>query len=126
MIGLVWKHIFAQPMTRCIGDAFNQAGAGHIKLLSTTSLSFPHLAKYESAYRVLFQIAVQGKSVRGALDLVVLGGGRTLSMLMVMGVIGSASNQATGELAMSLIDLHLAQTIAGRAFNAGSSLQLTA
>jgi hypothetical protein len=126
MVGSIWKHSFGRPMARCIGDAFSQGAAGHLKLLTTTRLSLPHLAEYESAYRILFQLAVQGKSVRGAFDLVVLGGGRTLSLMMVMGMIGSASNQATGELDMTLIDLRLSQTIAGRAFTAGNSSGLTA
>jgi hypothetical protein len=126
MLGVIWKHVFARPMTSCIGDSFRQGGAGGIKLLSTTRLSLPRLAEYESAYRILFQLAIQGKNVRGAADLVVLGGERTLSMLMVMGVIGPASKQASAELVLTLIDVRLAQTIAGRAFAAGSPPGLTA
>jgi hypothetical protein len=126
MVGLIWKHIFAQPISRCIGDAFSQGGAGHIHVLSTTRLSFPRLAQHEAAYRILFQLAVQGKNVRGAFDMVVLGRDRTISMLMVMGIIGSASNQARGERDMTLIDLTLAETIAGRSFVAGNPAGITA
>jgi hypothetical protein len=126
MESLIWRHTFAQPMTSCIGEAFSKGGAGQIKVLSTKRLSLPHLADDQAAYRVLFELTVQGKTVRGACDLVMLGGGRTLSMLMVMGIIGSETEQANGEQAMTLIDLRLAETMAGRAFGSGSSSALTA
>ncbi len=125
MVGVIWKHIFAQPITRCIGEAFSRGAGSQIKMLSSKPLAFPRLAEYESAYRILFQLAVEGKKIRGAFDLVVLAGKRTLSMLTVMGVLGPASNEATGEAEMTLIDLRLAETIAGRAFSAGN-LALTA
>jgi hypothetical protein len=126
MVGLIWEHIFAQPITRCLGDAFNQGGSGHINVLTTAPLSLPRLARYESAYRIVFRLDVQGKSVRGACDLVMLGGSRTLSMLMVVAILGSARNQATGELGLALIDLRLSQIIAGRAFPAANSSRLSA
>lgn len=121
MVDLVWKHEFGQAMTRCVGEAFAQGAASRIKVLSTTPLSLPRLAQHESAYRVLFQISLRGVPVQGVFDLVALGGGRTVSMLMVMGLIGPASERANGELDMSLIDLRFAQIIAGRAFAHGSS-----
>jgi hypothetical protein len=126
MIDLIWKHTFARPMTRCIGEAFSKGGAGQIKVLSTHRLALPRLAQNQAAYRVVFQLAVQGKSVRGACDLVMLGGGRTLSMLMVMGIIGAAAEQAKGEQAMTLIDLGLSEAVAARSFAADSSTALTA
>jgi hypothetical protein len=121
MVGQVWRHVFGQAMTRCIGEAFSQGASGRIEVLSSTPFSLPRLAQYESAYRVLFQISLRGVPVRGAFDMVVLAGGRTLSMLMVMGLIGPASEQSTGEQDMSLIDLRFAEIIAGRAFSTGTT-----
>ncbi|HWE82486.1 MAG TPA: hypothetical protein VG265_12625 [Gaiellaceae bacterium] len=126
MIDVIWKHIYAQSISRCIGDAFSAGGAGHIKLLSSKRLPFPRLTRHLSAYRVLFQLTVKGMHVRGAFDMVVLGNERTLSMLMVMGIIGSASDEATGERDMTLIDLDLAEKIAGRAFSTASPAGTTA
>jgi hypothetical protein len=122
MVHLIWKHIFEQSgMTRCIGAAFKQGGKGKVTVLSSTKLDFPNLAKLQSAYRIVFQLRVNGKKIRGAFDLVVMGGGRTISMLFVMGILGSAGQQQSGEMAMSLIDASIAQKLAGRSFSAGSS-----
>jgi hypothetical protein len=121
MVHLIWKHIFAQSaMTRCISAAFSQGAKVKVKVLSGKRLDLPNLAKLQSAYRIVFQLTVAGKKLRGAFDLVVMGGGRTISMLFVMGILGPASQQESGEMAMSLIDGSIAQKLAGRTFSAGS------
>lgn len=114
---LVWQHVFGQPMARCLGDAVQEGGAGRVTVLSTAKLPFPRLAAYESADRIIFRLSVHGKPVRAAFDVVILGSGRTLSLLMVMGILGTAGQQAAaGAQVMTLIDLHVAQAIAQRAF----------
>jgi hypothetical protein len=122
MVHLIWRHIFAKSsMTRCVSAAFSQGAKGKVKVLSSARLHFPSLANLQTAYRIVFQLTVQGKKLRGAFDLVVMGGGRTISMLFVMGILGPKSQQESGEMAMSLIDGSIAQKLAGRTFSAGSS-----
>jgi hypothetical protein len=116
MVGFIWKHTFAQSLSRCLGDAFNKGAAGHLTVLSTTSLPVFRLAPYESAYRVLFQARVHAVTLRGAFDLIALAGKRTLSLLMVVGFANPGNTQAALELGMSLIDTRLAQIIAARSF----------
>jgi len=47
-------------------------------------------------------------------------------MLFVMGILGTSRNQASGELAMSLIDASLTRKLAGRTFAAPSGSGLVA
>jgi hypothetical protein len=126
MVDLVWKHTFATSISSCIDDAFSQGGAGRIKVISSKPIAFPRLTPHQSAYRIVFQIEVKGKVVRGAFDVIALGSRRTISMLMVMGILGAPAQQAIGERAMTLIDLDLAGKISARAFTSGSSSGLTA
>ena len=127
MVRLIWQHVFQQSdMARCISASFSEGAKGKLKVLSSTRISCPHLAAYQSAYRILFQIAVLGKTVRGACDFIVFGGNRTISMLFVMGILGTASQQTSGEMAMNLIDAGLVQKLAHRAFASKSSPGLAA
>jgi hypothetical protein len=116
MVRVIWKHTFARSLSRCLGDAFNQGAAGRLTVLSTAPLPVFRLAPYESAYRVRFQARVHAVTINGAFDVVALAGGRTLSLLMVVGFAGPGSTRATLELGMSLIDSRLAGIIASRSF----------
>jgi hypothetical protein len=117
MVHLIWQHVFSQSDTsRCIRASFSEGAKGKVQVISTTRIAFPHLATYQSAYRILFQLTVQGKTLRGACDFVVFGGSRTISMLFVMGILGTKSQQASGEMDMNLIDASIGQKLAGRAF----------
>jgi hypothetical protein len=122
MMHAVWQHVFAQSnLAPCLRAELNEDGKGKLKVLSTTRLLLPRLATSETGYRMVFQMTVKGVSVRGAFDLVVMGGGRTISMLFVMGILGPSNEQASGEAAMNVIDGSLVGKLAGRAFAPPSS-----
>jgi len=121
MLDTTWKQTFGNSPEACLRDSFAKGAGGRLKILSTTTLALPRLAHYENAYRMLFEMRVRGVTVYGACDMVAMGGERTMSLLIVGGLIGPAGERNSGEAAMTILDLRIAETLAGRAFKQGSS-----
>jgi len=122
MLDVIWQHTFGSSPSACLRDAFAHGSAGHLKIIYSSALALPKVAPRQQAYRMVFTMNVHGVTEYGAFDMVAMGGGRTMSLLFTGGLIGPASERSTGEAAMSLIDLRIAQILAGRAFKGTSGL----
>ena len=74
-----WNRVVKPGLLGCLGSIF-QKGANTpgvtTKILTKGTLSFPKLASRTAAYRITFSSASQGLTLKGAIDLILLGKGR--------------------------------------------------
>ncbi|HEY6068316.1 MAG TPA: hypothetical protein VIU81_06430 [Gaiellaceae bacterium] len=88
--GTAWRLISAQPLIRCITQAFQQgvrstAGtAARVRVLSSGTVPGPALAPHFKSARVRLVIKGQAATVTGRISMYFAGRGRALAMLLVM------------------------------------------
>ncbi|HEX4520905.1 MAG TPA: hypothetical protein VH063_15095 [Gaiellaceae bacterium] len=113
MVRLDWSRSFTSQLLPCLKHVFGKALKG-TKISSVKRVSFPHMGDQSMEYRIDYGVTVNGRSVHGALDLVVVASGRAEVTLMLLANLGAASQVSTGELGMSLIEQHLAAQVVAR------------
>jgi len=80
-----WDRVVRPGLLTCLGSVFDQgvsSGKVSTTILGKEKLIFPRLAPRTAAYRITFSTASQGLTLKGALDLILLGGGR-IDALMI-------------------------------------------
>ena len=74
-----WNRVVKPGLLRCLGSIFEKGATTATvttKILAEGTLSFPKLAPRAAAYRLTFSAASQGVTLKGAVDLILLGKGR--------------------------------------------------
>jgi hypothetical protein len=74
-----WNRVVKPGLLRCLGSIFEKGATSRgvtTKILTKGTLSFPKLAPRAAAYRLTFSAASQGVTLKGAVDLILLGKGR--------------------------------------------------
>jgi hypothetical protein len=125
-VSIDWKRTFTRGVVPCLRQLIGQASHGAFKVITVGEMPFAKLARYVTAFRIVFQATVSGKPALGVFDLIAMGEERTEVTLMVLGGIGSPADRTTAEAEVTLIDLRLAAVLAGRAFPATQPAPLAA
>jgi len=116
MVALDWKRTFVPMIVPCLRKAFEHGAGGKVDVVSVDQVGFPQLASRTVAYRVISQISLGGKPIRGVFDTIALAGDRTEVLLLVVGAVGPPADEASGEADMTIVDLRLAEILTRRAF----------
>jgi hypothetical protein len=109
---------FVPALVPCLETTFEHSITGLV-VLKVGRVTFPQVAKYAAAYRIIFKITPKGKaSEEGIVDFVALGAGRKELTLLFTAILGSAAQVKSGANGMSLIDVNLATLLARNALGA--------
>jgi len=108
-----WARI-SPALLPCLRKTFAHESAG-VDVLSVSRLPFPAIATHTAAFRVVYGARLNGKPYRGALDMVLLAGGRTQVLVSLVAELGTPSQAPAGEAAMTALEQQLARTVARRA-----------
>ncbi|HEY4348974.1 MAG TPA: hypothetical protein VGM80_15460 [Gaiellaceae bacterium] len=110
-----FKRTFVAALLPCLKETFTRGATG-LAVLRVGQISFPHVATYTAAYRILFKLTAKGKpSEEGAFDLIALGAGRKEVSLAFSAILGSAANEKSGLGGMAVIEQKLSAVLAKRA-----------
>jgi hypothetical protein len=74
-----WDRVVKPGLLDCLGSIFDKGATGSnvtVKTVGKRALAFPKLAPRSAAYRLNFTAKTQGLTLRGAVDLILLGKGR--------------------------------------------------
>ena len=80
-----WDRIVRPGLLTCLGSIFDQGASSAkitTKILAKGRLPFPRLARRTAAYRLAFSTENQGVTLKGALDLILLGSGRVDALMI--------------------------------------------
>jgi hypothetical protein len=84
MVARDWQRTVADPRAvTCLRAAVTKGLVSGQRLASFRRLSFPHLARYATAYRAVVDVSVQGAHARAIADLVLVARSRTELTLML-------------------------------------------
>jgi hypothetical protein len=86
-----WNRVVKPGLLDCLGSLFDKGASGSsvtIKVVGKSTLAFPRLAPRAAAYRLSFAAKSQGLTLRGAVDLILLGKGR-IDALMISVAFGT-------------------------------------
>ena len=103
---------FVPALVPCLATSFAHTITGLV-VLKAGRVTFPQVAKYAAAYRIIFKITPKGKaSEEGIVDYVALGAGRKELSLLFTAILGSATQVKNGANGMAVIDVNLATLLA--------------
>ncbi len=109
---------FIPALVPCLETTFEHNITGLV-VLKAGRVTFPQLAKYAAAYRIVFKITPKGaKTEEGVVDFIALAAGRKELSLLFTAILGTASDVASGEKGMDAIDLNLSTLLAKNALGA--------
>src|SRR5579872_2203872 len=77
MVSLDWKRTFNRAVVPCLRQLIGQASHGAFKVITVGEMPFAKLARYVTAFRIVFQATVSGKPALGVFDLIAMGQDRT-------------------------------------------------
>ena len=109
---------FVPALVPCLATSFAHTITGLV-VLKAGRVTFPQVAKYAAAYRIIFKITPKGKaSEEGIVDYIALGAGRKELSLLFTAILGSATQVKNGANGMAVIDVNLATLLARDALGA--------
>jgi hypothetical protein len=86
MVRLDWQRtVLARQVMPCMAQNFSKSLGSNAALVSFRHVSFPHLATYTRAFRVVAKVSTPGGVVPAEIDLVALASGRNELTLTVTG-----------------------------------------
>jgi hypothetical protein len=120
MVSDDFARTFVPAIVPCLSTTFAHNITGLI-VIEAGRVTFPQLAKYAAAYRIVFKITPKGaKTEEGVVDFIALGAGRKELSLLFTAILGTASQVTSGEKGMDVIDLNLSTLLAKNALGAKS------
>jgi hypothetical protein len=118
MVSDDFARTFVPALVPCLTTTFTHT-ITDLVVLKAGRVTFPQVATYAAAYRIIFKITPKGKpSEEGIVDFVALGAGRKELTLLFTAILGTASDVKTGGNGMAAIDLNLATQLAHGALGA--------
>ena len=109
---------FVPALVPCLTTTFAHNIPGLV-VLKAGRVTFPQVAKYAAAYRIIFKITPKGKpSEEGIVDFIALGGGRKELSLLFTAILGNATQVKNGANGMAVIDVNLATLLSRAALGA--------
>ncbi len=109
---------FVPGLVPCLATTFQRSIAGLV-VLKAGRVTFPQVARYAAAYRIIFKLTPKGKAAEeGIVDFVALGAGRKEVSLLFTAILGTPTDVKNGANGMALIDLNLATLLARDALGA--------
>jgi hypothetical protein len=118
MVSDDFTRTFVPALVPCLVTTFEHNITGLV-VLKAGRVTFPKLATYDAAYRIIFKITPKGKaSEEGIVDFVALGGGRKELTLLFTAILGTPTDVTNGANGMAAIDLSLSTLLARDALGA--------
>lgn len=115
MVSNDFRRTFVPALLPCLSTTFARTITGLV-VLKAGRVTFPQVAKYAAAYRIIFKITPKGKAAEeGIVDFVALGAGRKELSLLFTAILGTATDVKNGANGMAVIDLDLATLLARNA-----------
>jgi hypothetical protein len=86
--GASWRMAVRPQFPGCVREAFDGKTISGVRLdvVRVARLAFPHVAPRTAAYRLVATMTVAGRKLHAQLDWVLLGRGRTLTVLFFSGI----------------------------------------
>ena len=118
MVSDDFQRTFVPALVPCLSTTFAHT-IGGLVVLKAGRVTFPQVAKYAAAYRIIFKITPKGKaSEEGIVDFVALGAGRKELTLLFTAILGTATDVTNGANGMAAIDISLSTLLALNALGA--------
>jgi hypothetical protein len=102
MVRLDWQRTVTSPkVLPCLREVAAKSAGASAKLVSIGRVSFPHLATYTAAFRIVLEATSGTRTVRIFLDTVLVGRGRTEITLSITAPLAAAAGLRAGEVRLA-------------------------